>query len=63
MRRALYLATHSAQRQNTDLGDYLQRKLREGKSYKVALVATSHKLLARIYVVLKEGRPYDVRCG
>ena len=63
LRRALYLATHSAQRQNTDLGDYLQRKLREGKSYKVALVATSHKLLARMYVVLKEGRPFEVRSG
>jgi transposase len=63
LRRALYLATHSAQRQNTDLGDYLQRKLREGKSYKVALVATSHKLLARMYVVLKEGRPFEVQSG
>jgi hypothetical protein len=25
------------------------------------LIATAHKLLARIYVVLKEGRPFEVR--
>jgi transposase len=61
LRRALYLATHSAHLRNPDLDDYLQRKLREGKSYKQALVATSHKLLARIFTVLKEGRPFEVR--
>jgi transposase len=61
LRRALYLATHTAQQHNPDLAAYLQRKLREGKSYRSALVATSHKLLARMYVVLKEGRPFEVR--
>ena len=61
LRRALYLATHSAHLRNPDLDAYLQRKLREGMSYKQALVATSHKLLARIFTVLKEGRPFEVR--
>lgn len=60
LRRALYLATHSAHLRNPDLDAYLQRKLSEGKSYKQALVATSHKLLTRIYTVLKEGRPFEV---
>jgi transposase len=60
LRRALYLATHSSHLRNPDLNAYLQRKLREGMSYKQALVATSHKLLARIYTVLKEGRPFEV---
>jgi transposase len=61
LRRALYLATHSAHLRNPDLDDYLQRKLAEGKPYKAALVATARKLLARIYIVLKEGRPFEVR--
>jgi transposase len=61
LRRALYLATHTAHQRNPDLSAYFQRKLHEGKSYRAALIATSHKLLARIYVVLKEGRPFEVR--
>jgi len=42
------------------LDDYLQRKLAEGKPYKAALVATARKLLARIYTILKEGRPFEL---
>jgi hypothetical protein len=60
-RRALYLATHSAHPRHPDLHAYLERKLAEGKPYKAAVVATAHKLLARIYAVLKRGRPYVVR--
>ena len=61
LRRALFLATHSAHLRNPDLNAYLQRKLSEGKAYKAAVIATAHKLLARIYIVLKEGRPFEVR--
>ncbi len=61
LRRALYLAAHSAQLHNPDLRTYLTRKLAEGKPYRAALVAVAHKLLARCYVVLKEGRPYEPR--
>lgn len=61
LRRALYLATHSAQLYNPDLNEYLQKKLTEGKPYKEAVVATSRKLLARIYTILKEGRAFEVR--
>jgi len=60
LRRALYLATHSACLHNPDLNAYLQRKLAEGKPYKAALVATARKLLARIYTILKERRPFKV---
>jgi transposase len=58
LRRALYLAAHNAQLRDPELAAYLHRKLGRGKPYKAALVAVAHKLLARIYVVLKEGRPY-----
>jgi transposase len=61
LRRALYLATHSAHLRNPDLNAYLQRKLTEGKAYKAAVIASAHKLLARLYVVLTEGRPFEVR--
>jgi transposase len=61
LRRALFLAAHSAQLRNTDLHAYLERKLAEGKPYRAALVAVAHKPLARCYVVLKEGRPYQPR--
>jgi transposase len=61
LRRALYLATHSAQRHNADLRAYLHKKFAEGKPYKAAVVATAHKLLARVYAVLKERRPYAAR--
>jgi transposase len=61
LRRALYLATHSAQRRHPDLRAYLHKKLAEGKPYKAAVVATAHKLLARVYTLLKERRPYVVR--
>jgi transposase len=61
LRRALYLAAHRAQQRNPDLAAVLARKLAQGKPYKAALVAVAHRLLTRVYVVLKEGRPYEVR--
>jgi transposase len=63
LRRALYLATHGAQRHNPDLRAYLERKLTQGKPYRAAVVATSHKLLARVYALLRERRPYAVRAA
>jgi transposase len=61
LRRALFLGAQNAQARNPDLAAYLQRKLAEGKPYKTAVIATAHKLLARIYVVLKTKRPFEVR--
>ena len=61
LRRALWLAAHSTRQWNSDLNDYFQRKLAEGKPYKVAIGALCRKVLARVYVVLKENRPYELR--
>jgi len=61
LRRALWLAAHSTRQWNFDLDAYFQHKLTEGKPYKVAMGALCRKLLARVYMVLKEGRPYQVR--
>ncbi len=61
LRRALWLAATSARRYNPDLQEYYERKIRAGKPYGIVMSAISRKLLARIYVVLKENRPYEVR--
>ncbi|MFA7249362.1 MAG: IS110 family transposase [Dehalococcoidia bacterium] len=51
LRRALFLAAHSAQLRNPELHAYLERKMAEGKLYKVALIA----------VAREEQRPYEPR--
>jgi len=61
LRRALWLAAHSARIYNNDLNQYFHTKLSQGKAYNVAMGALCHKLLTRIYVILKEGRHYEVR--
>jgi hypothetical protein len=61
LRRALYLAAHSAQRHDPELAAYLQRKRAAGKAYRAAVVALARKLLARVYAVLAQGRPYTVQ--
>ncbi len=61
LRKALWMAATNARHWNPDLDAFFTRKLREGKSYGVAMGALCRKLLARIYVVLQENRPYEVR--
>jgi transposase len=58
LRRALYLAAFKAIETDAELAAYMRRKQAEGKPYRVALVAVSRKLLARVYRVLRDGRPY-----
>jgi hypothetical protein len=40
---------------------YYQHKKAEGKHHGVAIGAVVRKLLARIYIILKEDRPYEIR--
>jgi transposase len=61
LRRALWLAATSARRYNPDLQEYYERKIRAGKPYGIVMSAICRKLFSRIYVVLKENRPYEVR--
>jgi transposase len=58
LRRALYLAAFKAVETDPELAAYMRRKQADGKAYRVALVAVSRKLLARVYRVLRDGRPY-----
>jgi transposase len=61
LRRALWLAAITASQSNSDLADYLRRRLDEGKPWGTAMGAVARKLLSRIYVVLRDNRPYEVR--
>ncbi len=61
LRRALWLSAITASQSNPDLAEYLQRRLDEGKPWGTVMGAVARKLLSRIYVVLKQNRPYEVR--
>jgi len=61
LRRALWIAASVARQYDPDLKALYQRKRLQHKHHNVAIAAVCHRLLARIYVILKEQRPYEVR--
>ena len=61
LRHALWLAATAALLHDPSLKEYYQKKRNEGKHHGTALGAVCHKLLARIFVVLKEQRAYVIR--
>lgn len=61
LRLALWQAAIASVRHNDELRAYYEHKRAEGKAHGVAIGAVCRKLLLRIYVVLKEQRPYVVR--
>jgi transposase len=61
LRRAVWLAATVARRYNPDLAAFYRRKREQGKHHCTVTGAVCHRLLARIYVILKEQRPYEVR--
>ncbi len=61
LRHALWLVASVAIKQDPELQAYYERKREEGKHHGTALGAVCRKLLIRIYIVLKEQRPYTVR--
>ena len=61
LRHALWQAAAMAIRYDHDLKDYYDRKRSEGKAHGVAIGAVCRKLLVRIFVILKEQRPYVIR--
>ncbi|MBV9468527.1 MAG: IS110 family transposase [Abitibacteriaceae bacterium] len=60
LRCALWQAAHGAIQHDPELQAYYKRKRAEGKHHGTALGAVCRKLVGRIYVVLKEQRPYLV---
>jgi transposase len=61
LRHALWQAASMAIQYDDELRGYYDRKRKEGKSHGTALGAVCRKLITRVYIVLKENRPYEVR--
>jgi transposase len=61
LRHALWQAACMAIRYDEELKAFYQRKRTEGKHHNVALGAVCRKLLDRIFIILKEQRPYVIR--
>ena len=61
LRHALWQAAFAASRFDPQLCDFYQRKRAEGKAHGTVLGAICRKLLHRIYIILKEDRPYVIR--
>lgn len=60
LRRALYLAVQCGLRKgvNVRIRAYYEKKRKEGKPYKVVVIACANKLLHHIYAILIKGEPY-----
>jgi transposase len=61
LRHALWQAASMAIMHDDELRAYYDRKRKEGKAHGTALGAVCRKLITRVYLVLKENRPYEVR--
>lgn len=61
LRQSAYIAAYIAARYDPELKEYFEKKRKEGKRYKEAVVATTRKLLYRVYAVWKRGTPYEKR--
>ena len=58
LRYAIFVAANIARMHDPDLKAYYEKKRQEGKRHTVATVATSRKLINRIFIVWSEKRPY-----
>jgi hypothetical protein len=55
------LAATVAVRHDPDLQAYYETKRKQGKHHGTVIGAVCRRLLARVYVILKEQRPYVIR--
>ncbi|MCM3273325.1 IS110 family transposase [Paenibacillus elgii] len=60
LRRALYVAVQCGLRNgvNERLKTYYEKKRKEGKPYKVVVIACANKLLHHVYAILSKSQPY-----
>jgi transposase len=61
LRHALWLAASQARIYDPELKTYYQKRRAEGKAHGTVTGAICRKLLARIFVVLRDQRPYEPR--
>jgi transposase len=60
LRRSIFIAASVARQHDPNLKAFYEKKRNEGKSYKVANVATARKLLTVVRAVWLHGKDYDV---
>jgi transposase len=62
LRRALYLAVQCGLRRSTNrkMKEYYDKKRKEGKPYKVVVIACANKLLHHVYAILSKNEPFKV---
>jgi len=58
LRRAVFMAASISIRYDKDMKDYYDKKRKEGRRYKEAVIALSRKMINRIYSVWKRKTPY-----
>ena len=63
LRLALWQAASMSILHNEELKIYYHKKREEGKAHRVAVGAVCRKLLMRVYVILKENRPYVIHAS
>lgn len=61
LRCALFLAANVAYHHDPELAEYYDKKKSEGRTHVEILCIISRKLLYRIWAVLRDKRPYEVR--
>lgn len=61
LRMAVWQAACMAAIYDPQLKQYYERKKAEGKHHGTVIGAVARKLLARIFIILKEDRPYEIR--
>lgn len=61
LRHALWLAATQARLRDPDLKAFYEKKRAEGKVYGTVIGAICRKLLARVFVILRDQRPYEIR--
>ena len=61
LRHALWLAASVARLHDPEMKAYYEKRRAEGKAYGTVIGALCRKLLGRIYVILRDQRPYEPR--
>jgi transposase len=61
LKRVLHMAAISSVQHNSELHEYYQRKVQEGKNKMSVINAVRNKLLHRVIAVIKRGTPYALK--
>jgi len=61
LRSAFYLAAQVARQHDPELKMFFEKKISEGKPFRVAICAVARKLCERVYAVVIKGKPYEIR--